>query len=62
MKIYDLPVSDVLDSPLVDLALEAGYASLVAMLNDRRLWGAEVADIESGLRAEIAAINARLAK
>jgi len=61
MKAYDLPIPELEHSPLASLAKEAGYASLTSMLNDRRLWGAEVAILESLLRDEVDATEPRSA-
>jgi|GEM_PF-2912115 len=62
MKAYDLPIPELMDSPLASLAKEAGYASLVSMLNERRMWSWEVERIEALLRKEVAAMEAQSAE
>lgn len=56
MKAYDLAIADganTNDAELNQLAMEAGYASTKAMLNDLDWWSRDVAAIKADLRAQI---------
>jgi len=53
-KAYDLTPSELVNSPLAELARKAGYASLKSYLNEQDLWSAEIASIEKDLNEQIA--------
>jgi hypothetical protein len=53
-KAYDLTPSELVNSPLAELARKAGYASLKSMLNDLNLWGGDLDLIANFLGEQVA--------
>lgn len=52
-KAYDLTESELTNSSLAEDAKIAGYASLRAMLNDLKMWGATLTEVKIFLSEQI---------
>ena len=53
-KAYDLTPSELVNSPLADLARKAGYASLKSMLNEGSMWGEDLEKVSIFLSEQVA--------